>query len=46
MALVLSIQNLSVAYARKGLALENVSLSVPEGGIVALLGAKIGRAHV
>ena len=39
MAQVLSIQNLSVAYARKGLALENVSLSVPEGGIVALLGA-------
>jgi branched-chain amino acid transport system ATP-binding protein len=39
MALVLSIQNLSVAYARKGLALDNVSLSVPEGGIVALLGA-------
>ncbi len=36
---ILDIQNLSVGYARKGLALENVSLSVPKGSIVALLGA-------
>ncbi|MDO9237400.1 MAG: ABC transporter ATP-binding protein [Aquabacterium sp.] len=36
---MLEIKNLSVGYARKGLALENVSLSVPKGSIVALLGA-------
>jgi branched-chain amino acid transport system ATP-binding protein len=36
---MLDIKNLSVGYARKGLALENVSLSVPKGSIVALLGA-------
>lgn len=36
---VLEIKGLSVGYARKGLALEDVSLSVPKGGIVALLGA-------
>jgi len=36
---MLDIKNLSVGYARKGLALENVSLSVPTGSIVALLGA-------
>lgn len=36
---VLDIQHLSVAYTRKGLALEDVSLQVPQGGIVALLGA-------
>ena len=36
---MLEIQGLSVAYARKGLALQDVSLSVPKGGIVALLGA-------
>ncbi|NBW55809.1 MAG: ATP-binding cassette domain-containing protein, partial [Betaproteobacteria bacterium] len=36
---VLDIQHLSVAYNRKGLALEDVSLQVPQGGIVALLGA-------
>ena len=35
----LEIKSLSVGYARKGLALEDVSLSVPNGGIVALLGA-------
>ncbi len=38
MAAMLEIEGLSVAYARKGLALDNVSLSVPSGGIVALLG--------
>ena len=37
----LEIKSLSVGYARKGLALEDVSLSVPNGGIV-----EIGRAHV
>ena len=36
---LLEINNLSAGYARKGLALEDVSLSVPKGGIVALLGA-------
>lgn len=36
---VLEIKGLSAGYARKGLALEDVSLSVPKGGIVALLGA-------
>ena len=36
---MLEIDSLSVAYARKGLALDDVSLSVPAGGIVALLGA-------
>jgi branched-chain amino acid transport system ATP-binding protein len=36
---VLDIQHLSVAYNRKGLALDDVSLQVPHGGIVALLGA-------
>lgn len=35
----LEITGLSVGYARKGLALEDVSLSVPKGSIVALLGA-------
>ena len=35
----LSIDGLSAGYARKGLALDNVSLVVPKGGIVALLGA-------
>ena len=35
----LEVKGLSVGYARKGLALENVSLSVPAGSIVALLGA-------
>jgi len=39
MSVVLDIQHLSVAYNRKGLALEDVSLQVPQGGIVALLGA-------
>ena len=39
MSAVLEIKGLSVGYARKGLALEDVSLSVPKGGIVALLGA-------
>ena len=36
---ILEVTNLSVGYARKGLALENVSLTVPAGGVVALLGA-------
>ena len=36
---LLEVKGLSVGYARKGLALENVSLSVPKGSIVALLGA-------
>ena len=36
---LLEVKGLSVGYARKGLALEDVSLSVPQGEIVALLGA-------
>ncbi|GAC1359666.1 MAG: ABC transporter ATP-binding protein [Variovorax sp.] len=36
---MLEVHGLSVGYARKGLALEDVSLSVPKGSIVALLGA-------
>ena len=36
---MLEVKDLSVGYARKGLALEDVSLSVPKGSIVALLGA-------
>jgi len=36
---MLDVLNLSVAYPGKGLALQDVSLSVPKGGIVALLGA-------
>ena len=36
---MLEVKGLSVGYARKGLALEDVSLSVPKGSIVALLGA-------
>ena len=39
MAALLEVDNLSVGYARKGLALDGVSLSVPAGSIVALLGA-------
>lgn len=35
----LEIDNLSVGYGRKGLALDGVSLRVPRGGVVALLGA-------
>jgi branched-chain amino acid transport system ATP-binding protein len=35
----LEVRGLCVGYARKGLALEDVNLSVPKGGIVALLGA-------
>jgi branched-chain amino acid transport system ATP-binding protein len=35
----LEVKGLSVGYARKGLALEDVSLVVPKGHIVALLGA-------
>ena len=36
---LLEVKGLSAGYARKGLALEDVSLSVPKGEIVALLGA-------
>ena len=36
---MLEVKGLSVGYARKGLALEDVTLSVPKGSIVALLGA-------
>ncbi len=36
---MLEINGLSVGYARKGLAVEDVSLSVPQGSIAALLGA-------
>ena len=36
---MLRVEGLSVGYARKGLALEDVCLSVPKGSIVALLGA-------
>ena len=36
---VLEVKDLSVGYARKGLALEGVSLAVPHSSIVALLGA-------
>ncbi len=39
MSAVLEVKGLSAGYARKGLALEDVSLTVPAGGIVALLGA-------
>ncbi|MFP5340791.1 MAG: ABC transporter ATP-binding protein [Gammaproteobacteria bacterium] len=39
MTAMLDIRDLSVAYARKGLALDGVNLSVPKGSIVALLGA-------
>ncbi len=35
----LAIEGLSAGYGRKGLALDDVSLVVPQGGIVALLGA-------
>ena len=36
---LLQVEDLSAAYARKGLALDRVSLTVPKGGVVALLGA-------
>ena len=39
MSAALEIQSLAVGYARKGLALDDVSLTVPQGSIVALLGA-------
>jgi branched-chain amino acid transport system ATP-binding protein len=39
METMLEVSGLSVAYARQGLALEDVSLTVPKGSIVALLGA-------
>ena len=39
MSAELRIEELSVTYNRKGLALDQVNLHVPQGGIVALLGA-------
>jgi branched-chain amino acid transport system ATP-binding protein len=36
---VLAVEGLCVSYGRRGLALDKVSLQVPKGGIVALLGA-------
>jgi branched-chain amino acid transport system ATP-binding protein len=39
METMLNVRELSVGYARKGLALDSVNLSIPKGGIVALLGA-------
>ena len=39
MEAILQVKGLSVGYARKGLAIEDVSLAVPTGTIVALLGA-------
>jgi branched-chain amino acid transport system ATP-binding protein len=39
METMLAVSGLSVAYARKGLALADVGLQVPKGSIVALLGA-------
>jgi len=39
MSALLEVKGLSVGYARKGLALEDINLTVPQGGIVALLGA-------
>ena len=36
---ILEVSGLSVAYARHGLALEDISFTVPKGAIVALLGA-------
>lgn len=35
----LELRNVSVSYGRKGLALDGVNLTIPKGGIVALLGA-------
>ena len=39
MSAALEVKGLSAAYARKGLALEDINLTVPQGGTVALLGA-------
>jgi branched-chain amino acid transport system ATP-binding protein len=39
MSPALHLHDLSVSYARKGLALDGVNLTIPKGGIVALLGA-------
>ena len=35
----LELRNVSVSYGRKGLALDGVNLTIPKGGVVALLGA-------
>ena len=37
--MTLAVERLCMSYGRKGMALDNVSLEVPKGGIVALLGA-------
>ena len=39
MSFILEVKGLSAGYARKGLALDDVHLQVPKGGVVALLGA-------
>ena len=39
MSFILEVKGLSAGYARKGLALDDVNLQVPQGGVVALLGA-------
>ena len=39
MSFILEVKGLSAGYARKGLALDDVNLQVPKGGVVALLGA-------
>ena len=39
MSHALELRDLSVRYARKGFALDGVNLTIPKGGIVALLGA-------
>ena len=39
MSFILEVKGLSAGYARKGLALDDITLQVPKGAIVALLGA-------
>lgn len=43
---LLEVNNIEVIYNHVILVLKGVSLKVPKGGITALLGGKIGRAHV